>query len=158
MHPVLTPVQQRVWGALIEKSLSQPAYYPMTLNAVNAACNQKQNRDPVMSLGEGEVAKALHELQEMGLVSLAPSSPGARANRFGHQAQSELAWDRPQQAIMAELLVRGPQTLGELRTRAGRMSDTLQNLAILSNVVNDLAAREPPPTSAPGFVPGRCKH
>ena len=144
MRPELTLLQQRVLGVLIEKSLSQPAYYPMTLNAITAGCNQKQNRDPVMDLSEGDVAKTVHELQEMGLITLAPPAPGARSNRFAHDAHNLFGWDRPQQALMAELLLRGPQTAGELRTRAGRMSATFESLEVVSNVLNDLATREPP--------------
>ncbi|UCG32321.1 MAG: DUF480 domain-containing protein [Phycisphaerales bacterium] len=144
MRPELTLLQQRVLGVLIEKSLSQPAYYPMTLNAIAAGCNQKQNRHPVMTRTEAEIAKTIHELQQMGLVSLAPPAPGARSNRFAHEAHSKLEWDRPQQALMAELLLRGPQTVGELRTRAGRMSASFESLDVVSNVLNDLATREPP--------------
>ena len=144
MRPELTLPQQRVLGVLIEKSLALPAYYPMTLNAITAGCNQKQNRDPVMDLSEGDVAKTVHELQEMRLVTLAPPSSGARSNRFAHDAHNLFGWDRPQQALMAELLLRGPQTAGELRTRAGRMSATFESLEVVSNVLNDLATREPP--------------
>jgi uncharacterized protein YceH (UPF0502 family) len=144
MRPELTLLQQRVLGVLIEKSISQPAYYPMTLNAITAGCNQKQNRDPVMTLTEGQVAKTIHELQEIGLVMLAPSAPGARSNRFAHEAHGKLGWDRPQQAVMAELLLRGPQTAGELRTHAGRMSASFESLEVVLNVLNGLATREPP--------------
>ena len=155
MRPALTPSQQRAFGVLLEKSLSQPAYYPMTLNAITAAANQKQNRNPVMSLSDGEVAKTIHELQEMKLVTLAPPAPGARANRFAHQAHGKLDWDRPQQAIMAELLLRGPQTTGELRTRAGRMSATFQSLEVVANVLSDLATRQPPLVRELEREPGR---
>ena len=144
MRPTFNLLQQRVFGVLIEKSLCQPAYYPMTLNAITAASNQKQNRDPVMSLSEGEIAKVIHELQEIGLVTLAPPTHGARSNRFAHQAHEQLDWDRPQQALMAELLLRGPQTNGELRTRTGRMSAAFQDLEVVTNVLNDLATRQPP--------------
>lgn len=143
MAVVLNIGQQRVLGVLIEKSLAHPDYYPLTLNAITAGCNQKQNREPVMSLSEGEIGRVIHELQEMDLVSQASASAGARANRFAHEVRVRFGWDRPHQAIMAELLVRGPQTGGELRSRAGRMAP-LESLESVSQVLNDLATRETP--------------
>ncbi len=144
MNPMLTPLQRRVFGVLIEKSLSQPDYYPMTLNAITAACNQKQNRNPVMECTEGEVARAVHELEGLALVRMADVSAGARANRFRHLADTALNWDRPQQAVLAELLLRGPQTIGELRGRASRMSASLDSIEVVTNVLRDLASRETP--------------
>jgi uncharacterized protein YceH (UPF0502 family) len=118
----LNPVELRVFGVLIEKSLALPAYYPMTLNAILAACNQKSSRDPVMELTDGQVASAVHQLQQWQLASQAPPEPGARANRFRHEAEGRFGWNAAQRAIMAELILRGPQTLAELRSRASRMA------------------------------------
>lgn len=143
MLPKLSPAQQRALGVLIEKSLAHPDYYPMTLNAITAGCNQKQNRAPIMSLSEGDVGRVIHELQEMNLVSQASAALGARANRFAHEVRVQLGWDRPHQAIMAELLVRGPQTAGELRSRAGRLSP-FDSLGAVSQVLSDLGGRENP--------------
>ena len=98
MSLTLSPLQRRVLGVLIEKSLAQPDYYPMTLNAISTASNQKQNRDPVMECTEGEVARTIRELEEMELAGVAASAPGARANRFEHRTAAKLDWDRPQRS------------------------------------------------------------
>ncbi len=118
----LNPIELRILGVLIEKSLALPAYYPMTLNAIVAACNQKSTRDPVMELTEGQVAAGVHQLQQWQLVSQAPPEAGARVNRFRHEVESRFSWNAAQRALMAELILRGPQTLAELRAHASRMT------------------------------------
>lgn len=121
MAVTLNPVEIRVLGVLIEKSMTLPQYYPMTLNAITLACNQKNNRDPVLSLSEGDVGSALHELQRWQLVSQGRAEPGSRANKFRHEVEKKFGWTPAQRAVMCELMIRGPQTLGELRNNAARM-------------------------------------
>jgi uncharacterized protein YceH (UPF0502 family) len=123
----MTPIQlseneTRVLGVLIEKSLTQPTSYPLTLNAIVLGANQLQNRDPVIQLSDADASAAIRTLSHKKLVEQAPPSPGARANRFRHRVGEEFRWDRRQQAIMAELMLRGRQTAGELRGRASRMT------------------------------------
>ncbi|HUN82191.1 MAG TPA: DUF480 domain-containing protein [Phycisphaerae bacterium] len=133
----------RVLGVLIEKSLGLPQYYPMTINSITAACNQKNNRDPVMSLTEGDVSSALHSLTLWQLVSQAPPEPGARTNRFRHEVEKRFGWNAPMRAIMAELMIRGPQTLGELRTNAGRLTH-LDATDHIREVLGELQRAEQP--------------
>ena len=118
----LGPHEIRLLGVLIEKSMTQQAYYPMTLNAITAAANQKTNREPIMNLTEAEIGAALHSLQRWQLVGQAPPDRGSRANRFQHEVERQFDWGSPERAIMAELMLRGPQTVGELRGRASRMT------------------------------------
>lgn len=122
MALTLDDAEQRILGVLMEKSLSHAGSYPLTLNMIVLGANQKQNREPVVEYPERELARALHALQLKNLVGPAPSAIGARANRFEHRVVERLGWDRREQAIMAELLLRGHQTIGELRTRASRMT------------------------------------
>jgi uncharacterized protein YceH (UPF0502 family) len=143
MAIVLQPHELRVLGVLIEKSMTTPEYYPLTLNAITVASNQKNNRDPITSLTEGEVGSALHGLTQWQLVSQAEPDRGSRVNRFRHDVEKRFGWDSPQRAIMAELMLRGPQTLGELKSRASRMTP-LQALDHLQNVVEGLRQGETP--------------
>lgn len=143
MAVCLNPIELRVFGVLIEKSLALPAYYPMTLNAILAACNQKSSRDPVMELADGQVATAVHQLQQWQLASQAPPEPGARANRFRHEAEDRFGWNAAQRALMAELILRGPQTLAELRSRASRMSH-LDSAEYARDLLKELMTADPP--------------
>jgi hypothetical protein len=143
MAIVLKPYELRVLGVLIEKSMTVPQYYPMTLNAVTAACNQKNNRSPVSSLTEGDVGTAMHELARWQLVSQAPPEPGSRTNKFLHEVEKRFGWTSPQRAIMAELMLRGPQTLGELRTNASRMT-RLDATDYVREVLGELSRMDPP--------------
>ena len=118
----LNEIELRALGVLIEKALTQPGSYPLTLNAIQLGANQKQNRDPVVDYSESDISRAVHSLQLRNLIKQAPPSPGARANRFAHNVVEVLHWDRREQAIMAELIMRGRQTAGELRTHASRMT------------------------------------
>ena len=118
--PTLTTDEARVLGALIEKQLTTPEYYPLTLNALIAACNQKNNRDPLMTLDESAVALALESLRDKKLawqVSLA----GNRVPKYRHSFADVYRVPDECVPLLAELLLRGPQTAAELRTRAGRM-------------------------------------
>jgi uncharacterized protein len=138
-----TPHQRRVLGVLIEKSMTTPAGYPMTLNSIVTGCNQLTCREPVMRLTESEVSKAIYELQQMMLVKQADPDRTARANRFQHQVEQRFGWDKRERALIAELLLRGPQTPGELKTNGSRMTpfEDLQNVL---NLLGELARHDPP--------------
>lgn len=114
----LDPIEVRVLGCLMEKQLSTPEYYPLTINALIAACNQKSNREPVMEVGESEVQRALDRLQDEKLVW---KVLGGRATRWDHNLDASWHLDRPAKAILTLLFVRGPQTPGELRGRSDRL-------------------------------------
>jgi len=115
----LDPNEVRVLGSLAEKQMSTPEYYPLTLNAIVAACNQKSNREPVMELSEGDVQHALDRLQSEKLVW---KVMGGRAVRWEHNLDATLQLDRPSKAILTLLFLRGAQTPGELRGRSDRLS------------------------------------
>lgn len=140
MQLTLTPVEARVLGALIEKEITTPEYYPLSLNALTNACNQKSNREPAMQLEEDEIRKALNHLESQSLVrSIAES----RATKFEHRLQDAFNFYRPEIAIICELLLRGPQTPGELRTRASRMHP-FEDLESVHSALQRLSKREPP--------------
>ncbi|MCG3125460.1 MAG: hypothetical protein CHACPFDD_00283 [Phycisphaerae bacterium] len=139
----LNTIERRVLGVLIEKALSQPEYYPMTLNAVLAGCNQKSNREPEMAIDDSSVWRTLDDLRNRGLVSRILPAPGARSDRFKHEILGKWGWGNRQQAVMAELLLRGPQTVAELRARASRMTPIESPEAVVT-VLESLAALDPP--------------
>lgn len=118
--PVLSPIEARVLGALIEKDLTTPEYYPLSLNALVNACNQINNRQPVLALGEAEVKAGLETLRDQRLATVI-SGGDNRVLKYAHRAGEALELPRPELALVAELLLRGPQTPGELRSRASRM-------------------------------------
>ena len=136
----LNEVEARVLGALIEKELTTPEYYPLSLNALVNACNQKSNRDPLMALDEDAVSEALRGLNNEGLAAPADTS---RVKKFEHRLQEQFNFDRRETAILCELLLRGPQTPGELRSRAERMH-RFDDLAQVQSTLQRLAQREPP--------------
>lgn len=152
----LNPTERRVVAVLIEKSLSQPDYYPMTSNAIVAACNQRHNRHPVMELEEETVLETLERLRRYGLVSLVLPAPGARVSRYKHEAEKVWGWNKRQQAIMTELLLRGPQTPGELRSRCTRMFP-IESLEAVTIALESLARPEsgPPMVAALPREPGQ---
>jgi uncharacterized protein YceH (UPF0502 family) len=150
----LNEIERRVFGVLIEKSLAQPTYYPMTLNAVIAACNQKSNRDPVMALDEDTVWNALDALRERGFVSRILAGMSGRVDRFRHEVKTAFNWEKPQRAIMAELMLRGPQTLGELRTRCTRLYP-FENADAVAAVVQMLCESDPPLVAPLPRAPGQ---
>lgn len=154
MAITLNAIELRVLGVLIEKSLAQPAYYPMTLNALTAACNQKSNREPIMQLTDAEAAAGLHSLQQWQLADQADPERGSRTNRFRHAIESRFGWNAAERAIMAELMLRGPQTLGELRTRASRMTH-LQSTDYAAELLGELARNDPPLVVELPRQPGR---
>lgn len=116
----LTPVEARVLGALLEKEMTTPEYYPLTLNALVNACNQKNNRDPITAYAEAEVSGALADLRAKGLL-LELSGVGHRVPKYSQRLMERLNLGRREHALLCELLLRGPQTLGELRARAERI-------------------------------------
>jgi uncharacterized protein YceH (UPF0502 family) len=140
----LDPVEIRILGSLAEKQLSTPEYYPLTLNALVAACNQKSNREPVMETGESEVQRALDRLQDEKLVWRVL---GGRATRWEHNLDANLQLDRPAKAVLTLLFLRGPQTPGELRGRSDRLHafETIQEvedtLRHLDPIVRELPRR-----------------
>jgi uncharacterized protein YceH (UPF0502 family) len=120
MSILLDPVEVRVLGALLEKEITTPEYYPLTLNALVNACNQKSNRDPVVTYDDEIVEHALALLREKRL-AFQVTGAGMRVPKFGHRIVEVLNLGRRELAILCELLVRGPQTVGELRNRSERM-------------------------------------
>jgi uncharacterized protein YceH (UPF0502 family) len=141
MH-VLTETETRVLGALIEKDITTPDYYPLSLNALVNACNQKNNRDPVMALDESAVRDALASLQEKRLAGTA-SGADSRVTKFEHRLQEVFNFDRREIAIVCVLLLRGPQTPGELRSRTDRMYH-FETLDDVISTLDRLAHRDPP--------------
>jgi len=110
----------RVLGALVEKEITTPEYYPLSLNALLSACNQKSNRDPVMHFDEETIERPVYTLREKGLL-LSITGAGSRVPKYGQRLAEKLNLGRREVAVLCELMLRGPQTLGELRTRADRM-------------------------------------
>ena len=141
MYLHLDAVERRVLGSLLEKDITNPGYYPLTLNALMAACNQKSNREPVMELEESDVRGALRTLAEKGLAGDARSE--GRVARFEHRLGEKLNLGRRESAILCTLLLRGPQTPGELRGRSERMH-RIEDLDELQLVLQKLIAHDPP--------------
>jgi len=130
-----------VLGCLVEKEITTPEYYPLSLNALVHACNQKSNRDPLMNLGEDAVRQALRALGEE---TLARSASGdSRVAKYEHRLADTFNFTRPETAILCELLLRGPQTPGELRSRAERMHP-FEDLSVVHSTLKHLMEREPP--------------
>jgi len=142
MPILLSPVEARVLGALIEKEATTPEYYPLSLNALVNACNQKNNRDPVTSLDEVEVRQALHGLETERLAG--PVRGDTRVPKYEHRAQEVFNFTRGEIAVVCVLLLRGPQTPGELRGRTERMYK-FDELSDVQSVLQRLIAREPEP-------------
>jgi len=120
MDFVLDPIEARVLGCLIEKERTTPEYYPLTLNALMAACNQKSNRDPEMQLDETAVSNAIDRLRLNNLVFLSHTA-GGRTPKYAHQVEKFFTFTPQEFAVLCLLLLRGPQTAGEMRSRAGRL-------------------------------------
>jgi uncharacterized protein YceH (UPF0502 family) len=141
MDTTLNDMEVRVLGCLIEKELTTPEYYPLSLNALTNACNQKSNRDPVMALEEDEIVRALDSLRFKRFARVA--GDGGRVAKYRHSLAESLRLDPPALAVLAELLLRGPQTIGELRTRGERMTP-LADLAAVEAVLQELMELNPP--------------
>ena len=142
MHFILTEIETRVLGALIEKDITTPDYYPLSLNALVNACNQKNNREPVMTLAEETVRTALAMLQEKRLAGPA-SGADSRVTKYEHRLQEVFNFDRREIAVVCVLLLRGPQTPGELRGRTERMYH-FEAFDDVVSTLDHLAQREPP--------------
>lgn len=130
----------RVLGVLIEKAYTVPASYPMTINGIVTGCNQKSNRDPVVDFDEERVEVALEDLQKKG-ITREVHDPGSRVLKFRHVTREALSIDARQLVVLTELMLRGPQTVGELRQRASRMQ-ALDSMDLVQNVLESLMARE----------------
>lgn len=157
METILGEIEVRVLGSLIEKELTTPEYYPLSLNSLTNACNQKSNRDPVMALPEEDVVRALDALRFKQLVVL--SADGGRVPKYRHLLSEKLGLVAAEQAVLCELLVRGPQTMGELRTRCERMHP-FGDLAAVEAVLQELMERETPLLTLLPRQPGRkeCRY
>jgi uncharacterized protein len=139
---VLTPAEARVLGALVEKEVTTPDYYPLSLSALINACNQRSNREPVTNLDEEEVRHALHDLEDMKLAGRARSADG-RVTKYEHWLGEAFNFSRAETALLCVLLLRGPQTPGELRGRAERMH-RFDELTDVAAGLQKLIEREPP--------------
>ena len=137
----LTPTESRVLGALIEKEMTTPEYYPLSLNALLNACNQKSNREPVMTLAESDIREALHSLDQHGLARSAATD--GRVPKYEHRLQEVFNFHRHEIALLCLLLLRGPQTPGELRSRTDRLYQ-FDDLNSVHFALNLLMRREPP--------------
>jgi len=137
----LSPVEARVLGCLIEKEITTPDYYPLSLNALQNAANQKSNRDPVMDLDEEPIRRALHSLSDQGLARSAATD--ARVAKFEHRLADVFNFHRHEIALICVLLLRGPQTPGELRTRTERLY-AFDDLNGVHSALNLLMNRQPP--------------
>jgi uncharacterized protein YceH (UPF0502 family) len=138
---ILSDVEARVLGCLVEKDITTPEYYPLSLNALVHACNQKSNREPLMNLEEDVVRQALRALGDQMLARSA--SGDSRVAKYEHRFADTFNFTRPETAILCELLLRGPQTPGELRSRAERMH-SFEDLSVVQSTLKHLMEREPP--------------
>ena len=156
----LSDVEARVLGALIEKDITTPDYYPLSINALVNACNQKSNRDPVMELSEQAVRGALESLQQKRLAGPA-SGADSRVTKYEHRLQELLNLNRPETAVLCVLLLRGPQTPGELRGRTERLF-RFEHLDDVQSTLQRLIERAPPLAAVlprqPGTKEARYTH
>ena len=157
---VLTPTEARVLGALVEKEVAPPDYYPLSLNALLNACNQRSNRDPVMDLNEDEVRDALVGLQEHRLAGPAQGAD-SRVSKYEHRLGEAFNFSRAETALLCVLLLRGPQTPGELRGRTERMH-RFEEIGDVLGGLQKLMEREPPLVAVlprqPGTKESRYAH
>jgi uncharacterized protein len=149
---VLSPVAARVLGSLVEKEITTPEYYPLSLNALANACNQKNNREPVMNLDEDQIRQALHQLEDDGLAGPARGTD-SRVAKYEHRLQEVFNFTRGEIAVVCVLLLRGPQTPGELRGRSERMH-RFEELSDVQSTLQRLMQREPPLAKVLARQPG----
>jgi uncharacterized protein len=140
---VLTEIETRVLGALVEKQVTTPEYYPLTLNALTLACNQKNNRNPVTSYSESQVAAAVESLREKNLAYVYYGST-SRVPKYKHVMPEVLHLNNAELALMCVLMLRGPQTPGELRGNASRLHE-FAGLDVIEQTLNGLISREDEP-------------
>lgn len=150
--PTLEPIEARIIGCLVEKAAITPEVYPLTVNAIVAACNQKTSREPVMHLEVGAVAHALREMESRALVKLAPASQ--RALRYEHRFDAVYGVTARQRAVLCVMLLRGPQTLGELLSRTERFAP-FPAIDDVRDTLDRLIQREPVMVIRLGRGPGR---
>jgi uncharacterized protein len=148
----LSEVEIRILGCLIEKEMTTPENYPLSLNALTNACNQKSNRAPLMNLDEADVVRGLDKLGSRGLAR--QTAVGGRVAKYRHSFTENLHLASPAQALLAELMLRGPQTAGELRSRAERMTP-LGDIAAVEEILEELMAFGPPLVIRLPRQPGR---
>jgi uncharacterized protein len=136
----LSDIEVRILGCLMEKEATTPDNYPLSLNALTSACNQLTNREPVMALGEDQVKWAVNSLRQQSLVrAIQPSD--ARVMKFQHLLTDKLDLDQPARAVLCVLMLRGPQTLNEIKTRTNRLAE-FTDVADVESVVRELISRE----------------
>lgn len=141
----LSAIEARIMGCLMEKEVTTPDYYPLTMNALVTACNQKSNRDPVMSLDDSTVEEALNTLRyDKHLVSQVDMA-GSRTRKYRHSIESTIDLSREESAILCELLLRGPQTAGELRTRVARLGAPIADHAMVEEILRGMTEFEAGP-------------
>lgn len=160
-RPELSAEEIRVLGCLIEKQLTTPQQYPLTLNALTLACNQASNRDPVVSYDDATAELAVRTLKQKGLTRFVHPTHGRSVLRYEHVLRDALGVDEPQLAILAVLMLRGPQTIGEIRTRCERMAqfDDLRHVAHELELLEDHAGGLVAPVPRrPGQKEGRFAH
>jgi uncharacterized protein len=138
----LSPVAARVLGSLVEKEITTPEYYPLSMNALVNACNQKNNRDPVTNLDEDQIRQALHQLEDDGLAGPVRGTE-SRVSKYEHRLQEVFNFTRGEIAALCVLLLRGPQTPGELRGRTERMH-RFEELSDVHSALQKLMQRDPP--------------
>ena len=153
----LTSEEARVLGCLIEKERTTPEYYPLTINSLLAACNQKTNRNQVVEYSDLAIEQTLHSLDEKGLISLTRAS-GGRATKYVHRAADGYEVDPDQLAVISVLLLRGPQTPGELRSRTERYFTTGQPIDSIETILSDLMERLGPLVARLPREPGQKEH
>jgi uncharacterized protein YceH (UPF0502 family) len=156
----LSPEELRILGCLMEKALTTPDQYPLTLNALTNACNQKSSREPVMSLDQGGVARAARQLEEKALISTSEGKSNVvkHTQRFCNTLLSELQFTPAEYAVVCLLMLRGPQTPGELRTRSARLH-AFENNDEVKDVLQALMQEERGPLVARlALKPGRRDH
>ncbi|PYS56047.1 MAG: DUF480 domain-containing protein [Acidobacteria bacterium] len=141
MDQLLNETEVRVLGSLIEKEITTPEYYPLSLNALTNACNQSSNRNPVVHFDEETVARAMDSLRKKNLVHVVHKDD-SRVTKYRHVMAETIGLDIPEIAVMCVLMLRGPQTVGEIRTRSNRIHD-FQDLEEVETTLNALIAREP---------------
>ena len=154
----LTPEETRIIGCLLEKSVTTPDQYPLTLNALTNACNQKSSRNPVMSLEQGTVARTARMLEEQHLVTIQENFKSRVVKyqqRFCNTPFSELQFTDAEYAVICLLLLRGPQTPGELRTRSGRLFQFRDNAEVTETLVGLLEREKGPVVARLPRTPGR---
>ena len=144
MNIILDASEVRILASLIEKDMTTPEYYPLSLNSLTNACNQKSNRNPIVSYDEDTVVRGLGQLQEKGLVRKTLTS-GSRVNKFLHAVLDQFDLSRQEMAIICELMLRGPQTVGEVRSHTERMA-TFESLEEVESTLQGLAQHDPPLT------------